>query len=294
MELRVLKYFLAVAQEENLTRAAGVLHTTQSNLSRQLAEFEKDLGKKLFNRGSRKITLTEEGMFLHKRAKEIVELTERTRNDLRIYGDEVSGIIHMGAVETNNMRKMTNCFAALKQEYPKIRFNLFSGSINEISERLNNGLLDFGLLVAPVDMQKYDYIKLPQGDIFGLIMRKDCPISQCASIRPEDIKGCPVWVAHQQLESNVLSSWLKRDVNTLNIISTFNLITTPAMMVSEGLGMAFTFDNLVDTSESSKLCFRPLEPRIEAELYLVWKRYRIFAKPAELFLEKLQSSIAAP
>lgn len=290
MELRVLKYFLAVAQEESMTKAAEGLHTTQSNLSRQLAELEKEMGKKLFDRGNRKITLTEEGMFLRKRAKEIVELAERTKSDLRLYDDAVSGVVHIGAIETNNMRKMASCFIALREEYPQIRFDLFSGSIAEITDGLNHGLLDFGLLVAPVDMQRYDYMKLPQNDVFGLIMRKDNPLAQHDSIQPEDIKDCPVWVAHQQLEGNVLSSWLKRDVNTLNIVSTFNLITTPAMMVEEGFGIAFTFDHLVNVSASSDLCFRPLEPRIETEQYLVWKKYQMFTKPAELFLQKLQNS----
>ena len=291
MELRVLKYFLAIAQEESMTKAAEILHTTQSNLSRQLAGLESEVGKKLFNRGSRKISLTEEGMFLRKRAKEIVELTERTKSDLKLYDDTVSGIVHIGAIETHNMRSMADCFIALREECPQIRFDLFSGSINEITDGLNNGLLDFGLLVAPVDMQKYDYIKLPQNDIFGLIMRKDCPLAQHSSISPEDIQDYPVWVAHQQIDGNVLSSWLKRDINSLNIVSTFNLITTPAMMVEEGFGVAFTFDKLVNVSASSNLCFRPLQPKIEAEQYLVWKKYQIFTKPAELFLEKLQNTI---
>lgn len=177
MEFRVLKYFLIVAQEENMTKAAEILHTTQSNLSRQLAELENRLGKKLFERGGRKITLTEEGLFLRKRAKEIIELTERTEVDLRTFNEEVSGVVHIGAIETNIMRLFTKSLIALKETHPQIQFDLFSGSITEITDGLNKGLLDFGLLVAPADMQKYDYIKLPQNDIFGLIMRKDCPLA---------------------------------------------------------------------------------------------------------------------
>lgn len=291
MEIRVLKYFLTVAQEENMTKAAEVLFTTQSNLSRQLAELEKTVGKKLFVRGSRKITLTEEGMFLRKRAKEIIELAERTENDLKTFNEEISGTVHIGAIETHTMRTIAKCILSLKQTFPQIKYDFFSGSITEIVDGLNKGLLDFGLLVAPIDMQKYDYIKLPQDDIFGLLMRKDCPLASLKTIQPDDIGDLPVWVAHQQLESNILSGWLGRDVQSLNIISTFNLITTPSMMIDEGFGMAFTFDNLVSIPENSNLCFRPLEPIVKAELYLVWKKFQMFTKPAEAFIERLQKQI---
>lgn len=288
MEFRVLKYFITVAQEENMTRAAEVLHTTQSNLSRQLAELEHTVGKKLFERGNRKITLTEEGMFLRKRAKEIIELTERTEDDLKTFNEIVSGVVHIGAIETQTMKMIANCIMPLKESHPQITYDFFSGSIAEIIDGLNKGLLDFGLLVAPVDMQKYDYIKLPKNDVFGLLMRNDCSLASLQTIHPEDIGDSSVWVAHQQLEGNILSGWLGRDVQSLNIISTFNLITTPSMMIEEGFGMAFTFDNLVNIPEKSNLCFRPLEPKVEAELYLVWKKFQMFTKPAELFLESVQ------
>lgn len=288
MELRVLKYFITVAQEENMTKAAEVLHTTQSNLSRQLAELEKSVGKKLFERGSRKITLTEEGMFLRKRAKEIIELAERTEDDLKNFNEMVSGTVHIGAIETQTMKIMADCMISLKKSHPQITYDIFSGSIAEITDGLNKGLFDFGFLVAPVDMQKYDFIKLPKNDVFGLLMRNDCPLASLPTVHPEDIGELPVWVSHQQLEGNVLSGWLGRDVQSLNIISTFNLVTTPAMMVEQGFGMAFAFDNLVRIPENSNLCFRPLEPKVEAELYLVWKKFQLFTKPAELFLESVQ------
>lgn len=292
MEFRVLKYFITVAREENMTKAAEVLHTTQSNLSRQLAELENAMGKKLFERGGRKITLTEEGMFLRKRAEEIVELTERTEDDLKNFNAVVSGVVHIGAVETHTMKMIANCILPLRESYPKITYDIFSGSIAEITDGLNNGLLDFGLVVAPIDMQKYDYIKLPGNDIFGLLMRNDCPLASFQTIHPEDIGNLPVWVSHQQLEGNILSGWLGRDVQSLNIISTFNLITTPSMMIEEGLGMAFTFDDLVSIPEKRNLCFRPLEPKVEAELYLVWKKFQLFTKPAKLFLESVQKNIS--
>ncbi|MFQ8941492.1 MAG: LysR family transcriptional regulator substrate-binding protein [Christensenellaceae bacterium] len=169
-----------------------------------------------------------------------------------------------------------------------MQYDFFSGSIAEITDWLNKGLLDFGVVVAPVDMQKYDYIKLPVNDRFGVVMRKDCPLAKLHSIRPEDIGDYPVWVAHQQIEGNVLSSWLGRDLQSLNIVSTFNLITTPAMMIEEGFGMAFTFDHLVSTGENSSLCFRPLEPKIEADIFLIWKKYQMFTRAASIFLEEVR------
>lgn len=288
MELRVLKYFLSVVQEENITRAAEMLHTTQPNLSRQLTMLETELGCRLFERSGRKIILTEEGMFLHKRAKEIVELTERTEDDLSMLRQAAGGVIHIGGVETHVMKWIGETMISLRETHPRIQYDFFSGSVAEITDWLNKGLLDFGVVVAPVDMQKYDYVRLPVNDRFGLLMRKDCPLAELPCIRPEDIGTYPVWAAHQQLEGNVLSSWLGRDIQSLNIISTFNLITTPAMLVEQGLGMAFTFADLVNTSGDSPLCFRPLEPVIEADIYLIWKKYQLFTKAAEIFLEDIR------
>lgn len=235
-------------------------------------------------RGSRKITLTEEGMFLRKRAKEIIELSERTETELKTFNETVSGTMHIGSVETHIMRLFGKTLLSLKEIHPQIRYDFFSGSIAEITDSLNKGLLDFGLLVAPIDMSKYDYIKAPQNDEFGLLMWEDCPLAKLSAVRPSDIGDLPVWVAHQQLEGNILSGWLGRDVSTLNIISTFNLITMPAMMIDEGFGAAFTFDRLVNT-DNTRMCFRPLEPKIHAELYLVCKKYQMFTKAAEVFLQ---------
>ena len=291
MDIRVLKYFLAVAEEGSVTKAADLLHTTQPNLSRQLNELEEELGKKLFERGSRKIVLTEEGMFLRKRAKEIVELTERTETEIADYDKLASGVVHIGAAETFAMRKLSEIMIDLRNDYPSVTFDMFSGSTIEVTEQLNEGLLDFGVLVAPVDLSNYDYIKFPQNDIFGVIMRKDSPLAELPYIRPEDIRDKPVIVAKQQLDGNVLSGWLGGDIESLNVVSTFNLITTPSMMVAAGLGYAFTFDKLVNTGNDSELTFRPLEPRLDTSLYLVWQKYQMFTKAAKVFLERVQEKL---
>ncbi|MEK3988546.1 MULTISPECIES: LysR family transcriptional regulator [Robertmurraya] len=291
MDIRILKYFLAVAQEESITRAAEVLNTSQPNLSRQLTELEQEVGKKLFERGSRKINLTEEGMFLRKRAKEIIELVERTETELSSFDEVISGVVHIGAAETHAMRLMADAMLSLRETHPQIQYDIFSGSTIEVTDQLNKGLLDFGVLVEPVDLQKYDYLRLPVNDIFGVLMRKDSPLAKLNSISPEDIKNQPVLVAHQQQGGNVLSGWLGDDSQNLNIVSTFNLITTPAMMVEAGLGHAFTFDKLVNTEGDRNLCFRPLEPKLETGLYLVWKKYQMFTKAAKVFLEQIQRSM---
>ncbi|MFQ8639834.1 MAG: LysR family transcriptional regulator [Acutalibacteraceae bacterium] len=291
MEYRVLKYFITVAQEENITRAAEILHTSQSNLSRQLADLERQVDKKLFERGSRKIVLTEEGMFLHKRAKEIIELTERTETELIAFNRTTGGTVHIGAAETHAMKLLGEVMLSLREHYPHIQYDIFSGSTLEVTEQLNKGLLDFGVLVAPVDLQDYDYLQLPVKDIFGVVMRKDSPLAKLDVITPDDIKNEPVLCSKQQLDGNVLSGWLGDDIQSLNIISTFNLITTPAMLVEAGLGYAFAFDKLVNVTGSSNLCFRPLEPTIETGLYLVWKKYQIFTPASKIFLEKIREQL---
>lgn len=291
MELRVLKYFLAVAREESITKAAEVLHTTQPNLSRQLNSLEAEVGKKLFDRSNRKITLTEEGMFLRKRAKEIIDLTERTEVELASYGEATSGDVYIGAPETYIMHHISKVMIKMRENYPNIQYHIFSGSTIEVSEQLDKGLLDFAILIEPIDLNKYNYIKLPFHDTWGVIMRRDSPLAKLDVIRPDDIKDKPIFLANQQKDSNVFSGWFGDDFKNLNIIGTFNLITTPAMMVDAGLGYVFTFDKLLNTSGDCNLTFRPLEPNFQTGFYLVWKKYQIFSKPASLFLEEIQRTL---
>ena len=291
MEFRVLKYFLAVAQEENLTRAAETLLTSQSNLSRQLADLENELGKKLFERGSRKITLTEEGLYLHKRAKEIIELTERTEREIVAFDQITAGTVHLGAAESQVMRDLAKVMMNLQTSYPLISFDIFSGSTIEVTEQLDRGLVDFAVLVAPVDLSKYDYMQLPVEETFGLIMRENSPLAEKIVIKPSDIKDIPVIVSKQQLDSSIFSSWLGDDVKNLNVVATFNLITSPAMMVEAGMGVAFTFDNLVMTDTEHHLTFRPLSPAIKTNLYLVWKKSQVFTRSASLFLEQIKLNL---
>ena len=207
MELRVLRYFLAVAREESISGAAEALHVTQPTLSRQMMELEEELGKTLFLRGKRKISLTEEGMFLRKRAQEIVTLVEKTESEFSAAEETISGDVHIGGGETDAMRLIARAAHRLQSAYPHIAYHLFSGNADDVTERLDRGLVDFGVFIEPADLSKYDFIKLPVTDIWGVLMRKDCPLAARATIRPQDLLGLPLLASNQHLVKNEFSGW---------------------------------------------------------------------------------------
>lgn len=288
MELRVLRYFLAVAREENITAAAEVLHITQPTLSKQLMDLEKELGKQLFIRGKRKITLTEEGMFLRRRAQEIVELADKTQSEFLSNEDIISGDIYIGGGETDAMRIVAKTAKELQKNYPGIRYHLYSGNAQDVTERLDKGLLDFGILIGSSNLNKYDYLKLPVTDTWGLLMKKDSPLMDKDVISSADLKDLPLIVSIQALKTNELSGWSGYSFEDLNIVATYNLVYNATLMVDEGLGYVLTLDKLVNTSGGSKFCFKPLKPKLEAPLYIVWKKYQVFSKATEKFIEALQ------
>lgn len=291
MEIRVLKYFLAVAREESISGAAEVLHVSQPTLSRQLMDMEEHLGKKLFVRGNRKISLTEEGMFLRKRAQEIVDLVEKTESAFYETDEMVSGDIFIGGGETDAMRVVARVVKKLQQTYPNIRYHLFSGNADDVTERLDRGLLDFGIVIEPADVKKYDFLKLPATDTWGLLLPKESPLSQKQFITPVDLRNIPLLCSRQSMTHNAMSGWLGEDFETLNIVATYNLIYNAALMVDEGVGYALCLDKLVNTSTLSHLHFAPLSPKIEAGLSIVWKKYQVFSKAAQIFLGELQQEI---
>lgn len=293
MELRVLRYFLAVAREETISRAAEALHVTQPTLSRQMMELEEELGKTLFLRGKRKITLTEEGMFLRKRAQEIVALVEKTEAEFSGPDESISGEVYIGGGETDAMRLIARAAHELRAMHPRITFHLFSGNAEDVTERLDQGLADFGVFIEPADLAKYDFVKLPVRERWGLLMRKDSPLAAKQSVCPEDLSGLPVLLSRQSMVMNEISGWMGDKSGQLHIVSTYNLLYNAALMVEEGLGCALCLDKIIDTSGSSPLCFKPLEPKLEVGLALVWKKYQIFSKAAATFLECMQREISA-
>lgn len=291
MDIRVLRYFLTLANTETISGAAEVLHTTQPNLSRQLSELEKEVGRPLFTRGSRKITLTEEGMFLRKRAQEIVDLLDKTEQDFSSFDEVMGGDVYIGGGESHTMRTIAKTIKQLQNDYPGIRYHLLSGYAYDIMEYLDKGLLDFGVLFEPIDLTKYDHLRLPLNDTWGLLMRKDHPLAAFPSIHPEQLDQLPLLCSNQMLRENGLSGWLGYDCKKLNIVATFNLINTPALLVEEGVGCAFSFEHLINLSGDCALCFRPLSPRLTANAYVVWKKYQVFSKAAKKFLETLQREL---
>ncbi|NMM94419.1 LysR family transcriptional regulator [Bifidobacterium oedipodis] len=293
MNLRVLRYFLAVVEEESITGASDILMISQPTLSRQLRELEEELGKQLFIRGSRTITLTPEGELLRDRAQEIIELTDRTSTEISTMSDEIAGDVYIGAGESHAMRLLGQVTHDLREQHPRIRCNLFSGNAVAVSDQLDNGLLDFALVSMPADTAKYDYIELPATDTWGLLMRKDSPLAEQKSIMPADLDGLPVFVSSQPKVTNELSGWQGTNTERLNVIGTYNLLYNAAMMVSEGVGYALCFDQIANTSEESNLCFRPLEPRLNVRHALIWKNSRTFSRPAAVFLDALRARLAA-
>lgn len=293
MELRVLRYFLAVVREESISNAAESLHITQPTLSRQLMELEAELGIKLLNRGkkNRNVTLTDEGRLFRRRAEEVVELADKMQAEFSVTEGPVSGDIYIGGGETEAMRLIAKTATSLQKDYPHIHYHLFSGNVAEVTERLDSGLLDFGILIGEADFSKYNYLSLPVTDTWGVLMRKDSPLAAKDVIHQEDLIGVPLILSQQSMANNELSGWYGGGFHEANIVATYNLIFNAALMVSEGLGYAITLDRLVNITENNDLCFIPLFPRVEARLSLVWKKHRGFSKGTELFLKKLCSLI---
>lgn len=270
MELRVLQYFLAVAREENITRAAALLHITQPTLSRQMMQMEEELGVKLFRRGRHNILLTEEGMLLRRRAQEILDLTEKTENELRNGEDSVSGVISIGCGETRNMEPLAEMMASFQRKYPEAGFDIYTAIADDVKERLENGTLDLGLLLEPVEISQYHFLRMPLKERWGALMRKDSPLSRKERITPEDLAGVPLIVAKRQSVRNVLENWFGQRAEKLWVASTMNLShNNQSVLVESGMGVALTMEF---PNNSEALCMRPLEPEIVGGCVLVWKK----------------------
>lgn len=287
MELRVLEYFLAVAREQNISRAADFLHLTQPTLSRQLKDLEAEFGKQLFVRGKRKITLTEDGVYLRKRAEEIVSLAKRTEAEMKKPADTVTGDIYIGAGETDAIRHVARVIGRLQQEYQGLRFHIVSGDVTDLKERLDKGLFDFGLLLGEIDRSKYECIELPFHDRWGVLMRKDDPLAAQKTITPEALWEKPLILSRQALENPEFIKWFQKPVAELQIVATYNLIINASIMAEENIGYVLALDKLIHT-EKSELCFLPFQPEQTLGMALVWKKYQKQSKAAEVFVEAFE------
>lgn len=290
MEIRVLKYFLAVAREQNITNAAETLHITQPTLSRQLKELEEELGLQLLIRGNKNVSLTEDGMLFRKRAEEIVNLTDKTLNDMKHTKEDISGDIYIGSGETDGVRSIISCIKETNDKFPNIHFHINSGDKIDILEKLDRGLIDFGIFLDPIDKSKYNYLKIPATDTFGILAKKDSILGQKEYITKEDLLDKPLILSRQTTEDSNIMRWLGTTPDKLNIVATYNLAFNASIMVDEGVGYALTLDKIINTSESN-LSFVPLQPNIKVEMYIMWKKYQVFPKASKKFLEHLENTL---
>lgn len=289
MEFRVLQYFLAVAREENITRAAALLHITQPTLSRQLMQMEEELGVKLFHRGKHNIQLTEEGMLLRRRAQEIADLAEKTQKELKHGEEMVSGEISIGCGETKNMQPLCEMIASFQRKYPDVIFNFYTAIADDVKERLETGVLDMGLLLEPVEISRYHYVRMPLKEKWQMLMRKDSALAGKQKVTPDDLTDMPLIVAKRQSIRNELENWFGHDKEKLHIVSTCNLShNNLSIMVESGMGIAVVMEF---SCKQDTLCLRPLEPEIESGCVLVWKKNLTLSLAMQRFIAHIKEGM---
>ena len=289
MELRELRYFLAVAREKNITKAADALYISQPSLSKQMQNLEKEIGSPLFVRGSRSVALTETGMLLKKRAEELLELYEKTEAELAAPAETVCGEVRIGGGESYALQTVMQAAKAVQDNYPHVTFRFFSGDADDVTEKLDRGLIDFGVMVDLADTSQYNALRLPLADRWGVLMRRDSPLAEKESISPSDLTGQPVLASRQMLEKKgMINEWMRR-IGKMDVRATFNLVYNASIMVQEGVGYAITLEKLINTTGESALCFRPLQPEVRTNLDLVWKKHAVFSKPSLCFLEAFRA-----
>ena len=282
MEIRLLRYFLEAANEGSITYAARRLHITQPSLSRQLALLEEQLGRTLYTRESRGIRLTEDGLLLRKRAAEILALEAKTLEELSASSPSITGTIYIGAGETAGISNIAAILRDLRAQHPAITYRMISGDAEDITDKLDKGLVDFGLFVGKVSLWKYDCLTLPDSDRWGVIVRTDDELAGLSGITPQDLRGRQLLFSHQAKSHGEFSEWLGYPLDELDIIGTHNLAFNASVMVREGLGVLLTIEGIVN---SEGLKFIPLEPEIKADLVLAWKKGAVLSKAAHKFLE---------
>ena len=289
MEIRTLRYFLAVAREENMTRAAEILHVTQPTLSKQLKALEEELGKKLFTRRSFSIRLTDEGVLLRNRAEDLVQMADKIEQEFTTLDDISGGELFPGLAESFQIRYLARVIRDLKERYPSLHYHITSGDTEQIAEKLDKGLLDFVVLAELPDSRKYEFLEFPEKDAWGLIVPAADPLASKPFVTPKDLKGLPLYCSDQSWKNDI-QKWAGKEFSGLKQEGSFRLSYNGSVFAREGLGYLLTFDRLIDTSKESGLVFLPLKPRLETTLYLAWNRYQIFTPLAERFLEKVRKA----
>ena len=289
MEIRTLRYFLAVAREENMSRAAELLHVTQPTLSKTLKALEEELGKKLFTRHSFSISLTEEGVLLRDRAEDLISMADKIEREFLSLDDITGGDIYFGLAESYQIRYLAREIRTFKTVYPNLRYHITSGDTEQVTEKLDKGLLDFAVICELPNERKYDYILFPEADYFGAVMPAGSALAEKAFITADDLVGLPLFCSEQSWENDI-RPWAREQFIRFHLEGSFRLSYNGSMFAKEGLGILLTLNNLVDTSPGSALVFRPLSPHLEMKMYLIWNKYQSFTPIAERFLKQIRSS----
>ena len=295
MEIRVLRYFLAVAREGSITKAANYLHLTQPTLSRQLQDLERKLGQKLLLRSQHSVSLTSEGHILRQRAEEIIDMVDKTEQEFHSIKDVIAGTVYIGSGESHTIKFITDIIKDIQKQYSEIKFDLVSGNAEDLIEKLDKGLLDFAVLIEPINISKFDYMTLPEKDRWGVIMKKDSPLAKLDNIKYDNLKDLALIFSKQVQRQNPSDSdfmkWFNGSFDNFNIAATYNLIYNAGLMAESGVGYVVGLDNLLNTMNNSNLTFRPLYPTLESALNIVWKKGQIFSPASKVFLEKLKDRI---
>ena len=287
MELRTMRYFLAVAREENMTRAAELLHVTQPTLSKQLKALEDELGKKLFTRHSFSIQLTEEGILLRKRAEDLIRMADKITAEFLTLDNVLGGDVYFGLAESYQIRYLAAAIRKFKETYPDLHYHITSGDTEQVTEKLDKGIIDFAVLAQEPNTAKYHYLTFPAADLWGVVMPKDCKLAKKNAINVDDLSGLPLFCSEQGWNHDI-SKWSGNRMDKLHLEGSFRLSYNGSLFVREKLGYLLTFEYLIDTGPDSGLVFRPLTPKLETKIYFIWKKYQVFTPIAERLLEKMK------
>ena len=288
MEIRVLRYFLTVVREQSITKASEVLHITQPTLSRQLAQMEEEVGVKLFDRGTRKITLTNEGLLLRRRAEEILQLVDKTERELVIQEEQVEGKITIGCGEIASVQLLPDLFQSFHEKYPRVTFDIYTATADHVKDQMDRGLVDIGLLLEPIDIEKYDFNRLDMKERWVVLMRPDSPLAKKDAVTAGELSELPLILPRRLRVQSELASWFGDYYENLNVMFTSNLSTNAAIMVSQGLAYSVVVEGSVPFWDQSKITYRPLSPDLTATSVLAWKRGQPFSLAATKFIEHIK------
>lgn len=288
MEIRVLRYFLTVVREEGINRAAEVLHITQPTLSRQLSQLEEEVGVKLFHRGAKKITLTNEGILLRRRAEEILSLVDRTQQELTWQDEFVEGRIVIGGGELAAMQVLPEIIEGFREKYPLVTFDIFTGNADLVKEQMEKGLIDIGVLLEPIDIEKFEFIRLRGKERWVVLMRPDDPLVEKESVNAKDLENTPLILPRRTNVQNELSNWLGNSFQEQQVLFTSNLTTNSALMVQRGLAYSLVIEGSIPFWDKEKIAYRPLSPELTANSVLAWKKQQPFSLAATKFIEHMK------